>query len=173
VVRSDSPFETLADTFGAVAGYTLADSLSGGVAFDRFLETFRTPQRRRLYRQSVGPLIHARGVIEALARGEIDVGPLDSYYHDLLRYDEPDFAAQVRTIATTPMRPIPPLVASVPLTADKLHALRQSLHAAMQASELELVRARILLAGFEQPDPADYGPLRKLAALTPDSLEEL
>jgi hypothetical protein len=71
------------------------------------------------------------------------------------------------------MRPIPPLVASVPLTADKLHALRQSLHASVQASELELVRARILLAGFEQPDPADYGPLRELAALTPDSLEEL
>ena len=101
------------------------------------------------------------------------MGPLDSYYHDLLRYDEPDFAAQVRTIATTPMLPIPPLVASAPLTADQLHALRQSLHAAIQASELEPVRARILLAGFAQPDPADYSSLREMAALTPDTLEEL
>ena len=84
-----------------------------------------------------------------------------------------DFAAQVRTIATTPMLPIPPLVASAPLTADQLHALRQSLHAAIQASELEPVRARILLAGFAQPDPADYSSLREMAALTPDSLEEL
>lgn len=173
VVRSDSPFRTLPETFGAVAGYTVADSMSGGVAFDRFLATWRGPQRPRLYRQSVGPLIHARGVIEALARGDIDVGPLDSYYHDLLRRDAPDFAAQVRVVAMTPMRPIPPLVATAPLAGSQLQVLRASLQAAVQAPDLADVRATLLLAGFAEPDPTTYDVLREMAALTPDSLEEL
>ena len=32
VVRADSPHARLEDTFGGVVGYTLADSMSGGVA---------------------------------------------------------------------------------------------------------------------------------------------
>ena len=50
---------------------------------------YRTAQRTRLYRASVGGLINARGVIDALAAGRIDVGPLDSYSHDLLQSQRP------------------------------------------------------------------------------------
>ena len=164
VVRADAPYRTLEDTFGCVVGYTLADSMSGGVALRHHLEPFRTRQRPRLYRAAVGNLIHARGVIEALIAGRIDVGPLDSYYHDLLRRHEPGFAAQVRTLCSTPALPIPPLVATAALSAQTVARLRAALLATALAAELKPVLERLLLAGFAFPDPADYRPLAAMAA---------
>src|SRR3954471_20266416 len=41
VVRADSSFKTLEDTFGHVVGYTLTDSMSGCVALRRHLLRFR------------------------------------------------------------------------------------------------------------------------------------
>lgn len=173
VVRSDAPYRTLQDTFGGTVGYTLADSLSGGVALRRHLEGYRTPQQPRLYRAAVGNLIHARGVIEALAAGRIDVGPLDSYYHDLLWRHEPGFAAQVRIVAHTPALPIPPLVATAALRADELARLRRALLASVAAEEMAPVMERLLLAGFAFPDPADYRPLAAMAAAAATPFEEL
>ena len=112
VVRADAPFKTLEDTFGDTVGYTLADSMSGGVAFANHLVPYRAREGMRLYTKAVGNLIHARGVIKALVDGRIDVGPLDSYYHDLLRHNAPLLAAQVRVVASTGPMPIPPLVAT-------------------------------------------------------------
>ncbi len=173
VVRTGAPYRTLEDTFGGVLGYTLADSMSGGVAPRHYLERYRTADRPRLYRRAVGELIHARGVIEALAEGRIDVGPLDSYYHDLLRQREPDFAAQVRTIASTPALPIPPLVATAALTAGELARLRAALLATATAPELAPLMQDLLLAGFAVPDPADYQPLAAMAAAATIPFEEL
>ena len=176
VVHTDAPYRTLEDTFGGVVGYTLADSMSGGVALRCHLEKYLMAGRPRLYRGAVGNLIHARGVIEALATGRIDVGPLDSYYHDLLRHQEPAFAAQVRIVTSTSALPIPPLVATATLPEDDLYRLRASLLATAAAPELAPVLGRLLLAGFAIPDPADYQPLAARAAMaaaaTP-SFEEL
>ena len=55
----------------------------------------------------VGGLVNAQGVIDALAAGRIDVGPLDSFSHDLIERYDPARATQVRTVASTVMRPIP------------------------------------------------------------------
>lgn len=167
VVRSDAPHRTLEDTFGGVAGYTVADSMSGSVAFRHHLMAFRTPQRPRLYARWVGGLVNARGVIDALARGEIDVGPLDSYYHDLLRHDDPAYAAQVRTVASTPFTPIPPLVATRRLRDEEVGRLRWALQRAAEQPQLERVFARLLLAGFAVPDPAGYAVLDRIAGATP------
>ena len=173
VVRSDAPYRTLQDTFGGTVGYTLADSMSGGVVLRRHLEGYRTPQQPWLYRAAVGNLINARGVIEALATGRIDVGPLDSYYHDLLWRHEPGFAAQVRIVAHTPALPIPPLVATAALSAGELFRLRQALLASAASEELAPVMERLLLAGFAFPDPADYRPLAAMAAAAATPFEEL
>jgi ABC-type phosphate/phosphonate transport system substrate-binding protein len=152
VVRADASYRTLEDTFGGVVGYTLPDSLSGGVAPKRFLGD--AP-----FRAEVNQLVNARGVIEALAAKRIDVGPLDSYYHDLLRANDPQFAAQVRTIATTPALPIPPLVATAQLGSDALQRLRNALLVVAERPELEALRARLLLRGFAVPDSATYESL--------------
>ena len=173
VVRSDAPYRTLQDTFGGTVGYTLADSMSGGVALRRHLEGYRTPQQPRLYRAAVGNLVNARGVIQALAAGRIDIGPLDSYYHDLLWRHEPSFAAQVRIVAHTPALPIPPLVATAALSAGELARLRRALLASAAAEEMAPVMERLLLAGVAFPDPADYRPLAAMAAAAATPFEEL
>jgi ABC-type phosphate/phosphonate transport system substrate-binding protein len=165
VVRTDVPARTLEDTFGGVAGYTLADSLSGGVAFAALLKPLQAARGAApLYRQTVGGLIHARGVIEALADGRIDVGPLDSYCHDLLRRHEPALASQVRVIAHTPWRPIPPLVATAGLAPEVLARLRTALQASADEPALATRMERLLLGGFAVPAPDDYEPLKALAA---------
>ena len=121
----------------------------------------------------VGNLIHARGVIEALAAGTIDVGPLDSYYHDLLRHNEPAFAQQVRTLASTETRPIPPLVATAALKPGELARLREALQASMKAPELRDATERLLLAAFATPDPGDYDVLAQIARSHLPNFEEL
>jgi ABC-type phosphate/phosphonate transport system substrate-binding protein len=149
-VRADAPFKNLEDTFGGVVGYTLEDSMSGYVALRRHLLPFRKRKKPKLYRAAVGGLLNARRVIEALDEGRIDVGPLDSYYHDLIRHNEPDFAAKVRVVATTAPAPIPPLVST------GKESLREALLAAGEAPELAAERAVLLLKGFAVPADADY-----------------
>jgi ABC-type phosphate/phosphonate transport system substrate-binding protein len=173
VVRADAPFRRLEDTFGGVAAYTLADSMSGAIAFNAHLQAFRSPARRRLYARSVGNLVNARGVIDALARGEVDVGPLDSYYHDLLRHNDPGYVAQVRTIATTRWTPLPPLVSTASLSPEVVERLRTSLQRAAQHPDLASERASLLLAGFALPDASDYDLLARIAHQPLPPIEEL
>lgn len=112
-------------------------------------------------------------MIEALAAGRIDVGPLDSYYHDLLRHNEPALAAQVRVVASTGAMPIPPLVATATLADDELQRLRQALADVAGAPELQPVRERLLLAGFACANPAAYDALAAMARRPVPSFEEL
>lgn len=156
VARADSRWRTLEETFGGVVGYTLEDSMSGCIALRRHLLPYRKPTRPQLYRASVGGLVNARRVIEALADGRIDVGPLDSYFHDLLKKGDAGFAAQVRVVATTHAAPIPPLVATAPLVAGELERLRAAFLEAGSAPELKAQRDALLLAGFATPERADY-----------------
>lgn len=150
-VRADSNYSKLEDTFGGVIGYTPEDSMSGYVALRRHLLRFRG--KTQLYRAAVGGLVNARRVIEALAERRIDVGPLDSYYHDLIRHHEPDFAAKVGVIATTAAAPIPPLVST---SGEEVLELREALLAAGEGPELAGERDVLLLKRFAVPDEADY-----------------
>ena len=168
VVRADSGAMRIDDTFGGVAGYTVDDSQSGHFAFRHFLAQHRRePDGQRdapLYRAVVGNLINARGVIEALAAGRIDVGPLDSYYHDLLIRHQREFAAQVRTIATTEPTPIPVFVASRSLPGSDVARLRRAFIDAGTADEIAPIRSDLLIDRFVVPDPADYQVLRSRRA---------
>lgn len=163
-VRADSAWRTLEDTFGGVVGFTLESSMSGCVALRHHLLPYRTPGRTRLYRNAVGGLLNARRVIEALDESRIDVGPLDSYAHDLLRRNDPAFAAKIRVIASTPAAPIPPLVATAPLATDELGRLREALVAAGGAAELAAPRQALLLERFVVPLTLDYDGLDEILA---------
>ena len=164
VVRADSAHRTLEDTFGGAVGYTLEDSMSGYVALRRHLLQFRASDEP-LYRKAIGGLLNPRQVIEALAAGKVDVGPLDSYYHDLLRRNDEAFAAQVRVVATTSAAPIPPLVATAPVSPAEIERLRAALRQSGAAPELRQQRETLLLRGFAVPAAADYDELdRALAA---------
>ena len=159
-VRADAPFESIEDTFGSRIGYTVADSQSGYYAVRHFLAPWQQRRGGSLYREVLGGLLNARGVIDALVAGKVDVGPLDSYSRDLLVQWEPGYAAQVRVVATTEPTPMPAFVATAPLAAGELERLRAAFADAAEAQELERVRAGLLLSGFALPVPGDYDELR-------------
>lgn len=160
-VRADSPFQKLEDTFGHVVGYTLTDSMSGCVALRRHLLPFRkaphhNPGGKPIYGKVVGELVNARGIIQALIDGRIDVGPLDGYVFDLIRHNDPAFAANVRIVAQTDAAPMPPLIATAALDPDTVGRLRSAFAAVEHASELAQARGTLLLRRFAVPEPSSY-----------------
>jgi len=154
-VRADSPFSKIEDTFGHVVGYTLTDSMSGCVALRRHLLPYRK-DGKPLYAMVVGELVNARGIIQALTERRIDVGPLDGYVFDLIRHNDPAFAANVRIIAMTDAAPMPPLIATAALDPDTVGRLRNAFLAVERADELAQVRATLLLRRFAVPEPSSY-----------------
>lgn len=154
-VRADSPARTLRDTFGGRAGYTLKDSQSGYFAFRHHLVT-RHADTPTPYREIVGGLMNPRGVIKALAEGRIDVGPLDSYCHDLIRDGDPGFAAQVRMLESTDPTPMPPIVATAALDPATVERVRTAFLAVAGERSLARTRATLLLDSFVVPDPSVY-----------------
>src|SRR5262245_32126526 len=112
LVRADSGFHAIEDTFGGRLGYTVEDSHSGYNALRHHLLAYYRQRGARLYRESVGPLTTPRRVIDALLAGDIDIGPLDGYALDLMLRHEAGLASKVRIVATTDPAPIPFLVAA-------------------------------------------------------------
>jgi ABC-type phosphate/phosphonate transport system substrate-binding protein len=158
-VKADSPFRTLEDTFGGVAGYTLKDSQSGYLAFRTLL--LKYPKAH--YRRIVGGLLNPRGIIKALAAGTIDVGPLDGYVFDLMRAGDPEFASQVKVIAVTDPTPMPPLVATAPLTSVQVEKLRSAFLRAHEERSLASSLKAILVERFVVPDLSVYDETRRRA----------
>lgn len=169
-VRADSPFRTLEDTFGRTAGYTLKDSQSGYFAFRHALIT-QHAARKPHYAKIVGGLMNARGIIQALDEGRIDVGPLDGYVHDLIRHTDPDFAAKARIIQVTEPTPMPPLIATAALGEAAIGRLRDAFLAVGGEASLAGTRAELLLERFVVPELETYTPLRHRAEIVEHDAE--
>ncbi len=154
VVRADSPFQTLADTFGHRLAYTATGSHSGFNA-QRFHLASRYGAEKH-YPPWVGPYVTPRKIVEALLAGEADIGPLDSFAHDLMRRHAPELMAGIRTLETTDAAPIPALIAS-PATPDAIvERLRAALLSVGDRPELADMRDQLCLSGFGLTHPADY-----------------
>jgi ABC-type phosphate/phosphonate transport system substrate-binding protein len=156
VVRADSSFMTLEDTFGHRLAYTTEDSQSGFNAVRHHLFAFRTSERPRLYREIVGPVVTPRASIAAVLEGRADVAPLDSYVHELLRLHAPELTARLHVVATTAAAPIPPLIAGP--ACDDVDAARigAALRRVGDEQALTALRTALCLAGFAAATPADY-----------------
>jgi len=159
-VRADAPFRKLEDTFGGVAGYTLKDSQSGYFAFRTLLMT-KHPDAK--YRRIVGGLLNPRGVIKALAAGDIDVGPLDGYVFDLMRAGDPAFAAQVRVVASTDPTPMPPLVATAPMKKEEVERIRAAFLNVHREPSLDEARQALLVERFVVPELRVYDKTKRRA----------
>ena len=166
VVRADSPVRQLPDIFGRRFAFTTADSQSGYQAPRRLFAPFARNRGGRLFESTVGPLVTPRRVVEAVVSGEADAGPLDSYFHDLLRHHEPDVAAKLRVLASTPMTPIPALVAASTVPEGIAQRLTAALLAVGDANELAPARTDLLLRRFDPVDPESFGVLRNDALNT-------
>jgi ABC-type phosphate/phosphonate transport system substrate-binding protein len=156
IVRADRPFARLSDTFGGRIGWTVGHSQSGYNAVRYHLLRYRGEQNKPLFAKWVGPLITPRRVIEHVIDGEIDVGPLDSYVHDLLRRHEPETAARLRTVESTAMTPIPPLIASPTVTEDIVKRLRGALMSGAIQTEMAATLEALMVTRFAPVNPADY-----------------
>jgi len=157
IVRRESPVRRLEDTFGGRLAYTAETSHSGYNAPRHHLLAYRSAAGRPLYAARIGPLVTPRRVVEAVLAGEADVGPLDSYAHDLLLRHDPALMAGVRIVDSTAWAPIPPLVGSRggdPAAAARLGDL---LAAAAEDKAARPLLAELALAGFARPAAADYG----------------
>ena len=151
VVKVESPFRTLADTFGHRLAYTIPSSHSGYNAVRHHLLRYRTPEHPRLYAETVGPVFTPRRALEAVVAGATDVAPLDSYCHELLRLYEPEMAQQVRIIESTQPWPIPLLVASPGSDREQAALLAHTFERAP-----EELRRPLALAGFARAEAKIY-----------------
>jgi ABC-type phosphate/phosphonate transport system substrate-binding protein len=148
IVRADSPFRTLEDTFGGRFGWTVSHSHSGFNAPRHHLLRYRTPERSRLYGEVQTNLITARAVLDAVRNGSIDVGPLDAFWHMLVRRWRPELAAGVRVLASTETAPMPAFVAASALPSADVEALRAAFASAASRAWFGPFGDALLIEGF-------------------------
>jgi len=111
------------------------------------------------YREAVGPLVTPRRVIAAVLNGSVDVGPLDSYVHDLLRAHDPASVAGLRTVATTPLTAMPLLVAAQSASDEIAGRLRDALLGAAASPAIAPILQALQLSGFAPVDEQAYRSL--------------
>jgi ABC-type phosphate/phosphonate transport system substrate-binding protein len=154
VVRKDSGFQTIEDTFGGRIALTVPDSQSGCLAALYYLMTAAT--RFPPYGEVITPKVTPLGAMSAVIDGAADVAPIDSYAFCLLQKYRSDLTSQLRTIGRTARTPIPPLVASVA----GLETLQAAFLEAHRIATIAPLMADLLLERFARPDPASYDALR-------------
>lgn len=156
VARADAAIADLHDALGKRVAWTTEDSQSGWHAPRLLFASYARRHGSPLFAETVGPLVTPRNVALAIAEARADIGPLDSYAHDLLRLHEPRLAARLRVVARTPATPIPPLVGNPTMADQDARRLRAALLAVAEAEELAPVRAALLLWGFAAATPESY-----------------
>jgi ABC-type phosphate/phosphonate transport system substrate-binding protein len=161
IVREEAPYRTIADTFGARAGWTVEHSHSGFNAFRHHLLPYRTASRPKLYSQMHGRLITARNVLDSVREGRIDVGPLDAYWHLLVARHAPQLVAGVRVLESTALAPIPAFVAAAATAAHDIERLRAAFLAAPSRPWFDDLGDLLLLEGFSEVAEGGYAPLLK------------
>jgi ABC-type phosphate/phosphonate transport system substrate-binding protein len=157
IVRADRSFESLSDTFGGRIGWTLEHSQSGYNAVRHHLGEIQGAAPH--FSEWVGPLVTPRRVIDAVLDDAIDVGPLDSYVHDLLRRHDVATAAKLRVVASTALTPIPPLIASTAADGEAVAQLRDVLLTCHNVPEARAMLDTLLITRFAPMTDADYAAL--------------
>jgi ABC-type phosphate/phosphonate transport system substrate-binding protein len=175
VVRKDSAFHAVQDTFGSRIAFTVPGSQSGCVAALSYLmaahremtadgeaPTPRTPKQAPLFSEIIAPTITPMGALTAVIDGAADIAPIDSYALRLLRKYRPELAAAVRVIGETVPTPIPPLVASATVASEKeIAALRSAFLEAHHSASRKSLMDELLLQRFARPDSSAYAVLRE------------
>jgi len=164
LVRADSGWTSLEQTFGHRFGWMSEDSQSGFNAPRAYLASFVDVRRPALYAEVRGPLGAPATTLDALRSGSVDVVALDSFYLDLLRHHEPGRLAGIATVARTPWTPMPLLVAAPGVDAAIVDALRARLVTLHREPACAPLLAEVLLERFVVPDLPAYAALEAMAA---------
>lgn len=159
IVRQDSAYRTLEDTFGARAGWTVTHSQSGFNAFRHELLGHRSAERPALYREMIGNLVTARNVLDGVRENRLDIGPLDAYWHMLIARHAPHLTAGVRVLTSTPLTPMPAFVAARRLPVEPVARLRAAFLSATTEDWFPRYADFLMLDGFAAAETAAYTPL--------------
>jgi ABC-type phosphate/phosphonate transport system substrate-binding protein len=156
LVREESGWSSLEDTFGSRFGWMAPDSQSGFNAPRAHLARFASAGRPCLYRAVLGPLGSPMKTLEALRAREVDVVALDSFFLDLCRHHEPARLAGIDCVATTPWTPIPLLVAAPAIDPVAVSSLRAHLLRMHEEKAYAPLLADVLLSRFVAPSASEY-----------------
>jgi ABC-type phosphate/phosphonate transport system substrate-binding protein len=163
LVREDSGWTTLEDTFDHRFGWMAINSQSGFNAPRAHLARYVSPERPALFSEVAGPLGTPALALTALRESQVDVTALDSFYLDLLRHHDPAALAGIRCVATTAWTPIPLLVAASAVPSATVDTLRAYL---LEAGERPTYAPLLAAAGvgrFTTPDVESYRALDAMA----------
>ncbi len=156
IVRADSRYLALEDTFGGRAGWTVEHSHSGFNAFRHHLLQYRTQARPALYGEMVPSLVTARAILDSVRAGRIDVGPLDAYWHMLIAKHEPALTAGIRVLDSTAVATIPAFVTAATTPASTIKGLRLAFASVSRHAWFGKYADTLLIEGFAAVDTPDY-----------------
>ena len=160
IVRTDSHFQTLPDTFGGRLGWTTKHSHSAFNALRHHLLRYRNQDRGTLYSHVIGALGSVRMLFDAVCDGTIDVGSVDSYWHLLLQRYQPELAARVRVLESTATAPMPAFVASPLVAREIVDRLMVSFTSAHHQNWFHGLATAVMIAGFAPSAPDEFTIIR-------------
>lgn len=155
VVRADSEFHQLSETFGQRIAFTEPESQSGYAAALHHL--MQSAQGKPLYREIIEPRITPYGALVAVTEGLAEVAPIDSWAFALMQRHMPDLTARVRIVASTEPTPIPLLVGS----PGQGRLLAGTLLAAHEHPALKQIMDELLIEKFVRPRAESYSILKQ------------
>jgi ABC-type phosphate/phosphonate transport system substrate-binding protein len=156
IVRADSPYKSLADTFGGRIAYSTEHSHSGYNAPRFHLLAYRTAARPTFYREVIGPFIRQMPCLDAVVDGRADVAAIDGYGFELLAKHAPDVAGRVRVVESTVAAPSAPLVASPVIDAATRERLTAALLSAHETPEIRPTLDALLLSRFVRVGAGEF-----------------
>jgi ABC-type phosphate/phosphonate transport system substrate-binding protein len=165
LVREESGWTTLQDTFGHRFGWMAPDSQSGFNAPRAHLARFAAAGRPLLFSEVSGPYGNPARTLEALRTGRVDVVALDGFYLDLVRHHDPEKLAGLRAVGSTAWTPIPLLVAAPGVDAAVVERLRNHLTGLHGMPAYAPLLREVLLERFVHPDLEAYPALEEMARL--------
>lgn len=155
VVRADSRFGVIEDTFGHRIALTAMDSQSGCLAPLYYL--MAAGGSAALYREVIEPRVTPVGAMTAVVEGLADVAPIDSYAFSLAQQYMPELTSQLRSVARTSPTAIPPIVSSAPVQP----SLESAFLEAHKNASMAALMADLQLERFARPDPEGYDVLKR------------
>jgi ABC-type phosphate/phosphonate transport system substrate-binding protein len=157
VVRADSRFEVIEDTFGHRIALTAMESQSGCLAALYYLMALAAGGSTALYREVIEPRVTPLGAMTAVIEGLAEVAPIDSYAFSLARQYMPELTSQLRTVARTPPTAIPPIISSRPVQP----SLESAFLEAHKNASMAPLMADLQLERFVRPDLEAYDVLKR------------
>ena len=144
LVRADDAAARLADLRGRCAAANGADSQSGYSALRHAVMDLA--EDGRFFASVIFTGSH-RASMQAVVRGEADVGAVDIVTHRLLQRAAPDLTGALRVLAGSAEAPALPYIARRDIAEEDLQRLRAGLARALGDPALAEVRRALLLAG--------------------------